>query len=302
MNATTAHLQGRRAVNRFRRTALGRLSPVLTVSIAVWFAVSPLSAAPSFASPVFARAWDAIEEQHPNYWGALTTAQPGFQEAYLDAPNNLRLVQYFDKGRMELNDLETDAVTSGLLATEMRDGRIDVGGGITLPLVPARINIAGDPGTDGPTYADLADLPAIAPMSLPKLTVYTYDRGFTSGAIDDPHPIDLVTAAGPDVAYVRDPGGHYAQYVYRPFLDFIAALPAPITQTTGYPIAPFFFASIDISGVRTTILIQAFERRVLTYNPHGPTGFQIEFANTGVQYYRWRYLNPLPAPTPIAPP
>ena len=50
------------------------------------------------------------------------------------------------------------------------------------------------------------------------------------------------------------------------------------------------------------MLIQAFERRVLTYTPGNPAAFQVEMGNIGQHYYDWRYgTNPpptvVPAPT-----
>ena len=39
------------------------------------------------------------------------------------------------------------------------------------------------------------------------------------------------------------------------------------------------------------MLIQAFERRVLTYNPANPPAFQVEMGNIGLHYYDWRYNN-----------
>jgi hypothetical protein len=37
------------------------------------------------------------------------------------------------------------------------------------------------------------------------------------------------------------------------------------------------------------VLIQAFERRVLTYTPDNPPGFTVEYGNIGRHYYTWRY-------------
>jgi Tol biopolymer transport system component len=41
--------------------------------------------------------------------------------------------------------------------------------------------------------------------------------------------------------------------------------------------------------VRKQVLVQAFERRVLTYTPDNPDGFKVEAGNVGLQYLRWRY-------------
>ena len=54
------------------------------------------------------------------------------------------------------------------------------------------------------------------------------------------------------------------------------------------------------------VLIQAFERRALTYVPTNPQGFQVEMANIGQHYFDWRYRNAGACPgdvigTPTAP-
>ena len=49
-------------------------------------------------------------------------------------------------------------------------------------------------------------------------------------------------------------------------------------------------------------LIQAFERRVLTYTPANPAAFQVEMGNVGRHYYLWRYGNgPGTTTTPTPP-
>jgi hypothetical protein len=35
--------------------------------------------------------------------------------------------------------------------------------------------------------------------------------------------------------------------------------------------------------------VQAFERRVLTYNPDNSDGWKVEAGNVGQHYYQWRY-------------
>ena len=61
----------------------------------------------------------------------------------------------------------------------------------------------------------------------------------------------------------------------------------------------------------TDVLVQAYERRDLTYVPTNQPGWQVEMANIGQHYFDWRYRNygicpgtvpvtptpPVPAPT-----
>lgn len=66
-------------------------------------------------------------------WGL----QPDYttMESYQQSPNGQRLVQYFDKARMEINDPANtsgplNGVTNGLLVVEMVSGRVKKGDGI----------------------------------------------------------------------------------------------------------------------------------------------------------------------------
>src|SRR5687768_7792991 len=77
-----------------------------------------VSAAPvgqaTFADPAFARMWTRTDELVSNgtvkrsfYWGPKPLSGP-IAEAYAEGTNGKHLVQYFDKGRMEVNDPGAD--------------------------------------------------------------------------------------------------------------------------------------------------------------------------------------------------
>jgi hypothetical protein len=46
---------------------------------------------------------------------------------------------------------------------------------------------------------------------------------------------------------------------------------------------------VRVDGVERLVLVQAFERRVLTYTPSNPDGWRVEAGNVGQHYYEWRY-------------
>src|SRR4051794_24732798 len=52
-----------------------------------------------FGSDGIAKQWNDVEPKSPNFWGPAD--QPAVQEAYAEATGGERLVQYFDKARME---------------------------------------------------------------------------------------------------------------------------------------------------------------------------------------------------------
>jgi len=65
-----------------------------------------VGAAGGFANPAFQTQWQQGEAITPNFWGPLALAHDGRQEPYVEAPGGSRLVQYFDKARMELTQSE----------------------------------------------------------------------------------------------------------------------------------------------------------------------------------------------------
>ncbi|NJM07394.1 hypothetical protein HC891_16235 [Candidatus Gracilibacteria bacterium] len=56
----------------------------------------------------------------------------------------------------------------------------------------------------------------------------------------------------------------------------------------GYPISEPYWMRVQVNGA-TFVLAQAFERRVLTYNPTNAPAWQVEMGNVGQHYYTWRY-------------
>ena len=58
---------------------------------------------------------------------------------------------------------------------------------------------------------------------------------------------------------------------------------------TGYPISEAYWTTVLVAGVPQDVLVQAFERRVLTYTPSNPAGWEVEAGNVGQHYHRWRY-------------
>jgi hypothetical protein len=75
----------------------------------------------------------------------------------------------------------------------------------------------------------------------------------------------------------------------------------PWMSVTGYPISESYWSYVKVDGKYTDVLIQAYERRVLTFVPHLPSPFKVQMGNIGVHYYEWRYTNPAP-PVATKPP
>src|SRR5205823_8652582 len=116
-----------------------------------------------FADPAFRTAWErpdgpvaagAVERGW--VWGPA----PGtsLTEPFAGLPGNSHLVQYFDKGRMEINDPNAKKddpfyVTNGLLAVELISGLQQTGVVTYQVRGPAAINLASDSDDpSAPTY------------------------------------------------------------------------------------------------------------------------------------------------------
>ena len=139
----------------------------------------PVRAAEPFADPAFRTLWErtdgpvaALAVQRTFLWGP-TPISGVVQEKYAQSPGGMRLVQYFDKSRMEITQpgsAQTSAfyVTNGLLVIELMTGHIPIGADSSQVELrdPANINAVGDSDdANAPTYQTLAklrDLPARA--------------------------------------------------------------------------------------------------------------------------------------------
>jgi hypothetical protein len=257
-------------------------------------------------SSAFQRTWERTD-QDPTVrpyrtwiWGPQAFSALMW-EAYDEAPDGMRLVQYFDKSRMEDNSYrEPNApwdVSNGLLVNELISGRMQIGDNNFEEREPASVNVAGDADdTAGPTYSTFTDMLALAP----------YDAGTTitqrlarDGTIsNDPSLAQYgVTAA----ELVDLPGIRHR--VASPFWTFMtsqgqvyengsfanANLFENPYYATGLPITEAYWANVKVGNVQRDVLMQCFERRCLTYTPSNSAEWQVEMGNVGMHYYAWRH-------------
>ncbi len=259
------------------------------------------SAATTFASPAFTLQWERGEATVQNFWGPLPNATGTLYEEYRQsAPTGQRVVQYFDKGRMEINT-PGGPVTNGLLTNELITGRVQVGDAQFVQREPARIPVAGDPENAFPTYADLRffqSTPAQAPKAVTILA--GPGNGVPFGVITSPYQQG---GTDPNASIVGfDPlTRHYVPRAFADFRNRVGLL------TVGYAVTEPFYATLKVGGVSKVVMIQAFERRVLTYTPANTPAFLVEFGNIGQHYYQYRHPrggseNPPPlVPQPVPP-
>ncbi len=271
----------------------GWLILVGLIAVGLGWGRAATQAATGFATPIFQQQWTSGEAITPNFWGPLANATEAKQEPYKEAADGQRTVQYFDKGRMEMT---RGAITNGLLATEIVTGRIQRGDATFEQHAPPAIPMAGDPDTTGATYAALAtkgqQLLAPAPD--------TTNSDAASLALSASGDVTVNPKSGsqpPAYAFTLYDGAT-KHNVARAFADYRALAGL---GTIGYAISEPFVATVKVAGTPRAVLIEVFERRVLTYTADNPATFQVEMGNIGQHYYQWRY-GPGVATTPTTAP
>lgn len=260
----------------------------------------------AFANAAFEERWERLDRPvaefgvDRTFWWGPGPYTEGMTEEYAQSPGNERLVQYFDKTRMEINNPNANPdelwyVTNGLLVVEMIEGKIQVGDAEFRDAEPANVPVAGDPDNPlGPTYATLAQRLDDAPHDQNALIAERLERdgnvtqdesladygiGIGTYVLETDHTVaepfwEIMNASGP----VWVDGQLVTDQLFRN--EFYAI---------GYPIMEPYWSTAVVAGVEQDVLLQCFERRCLTYTPGNEAGFQVEAGNVGQHYYRWRY-------------
>lgn len=258
---------------------------------------------------VVARSW---------LWGPETFSPPsGNTEPYA---GGTRQVLYFDKARMEINDSTNGFVTNGLLVRELISGRLATGDAtFTQRRAADDIPVAGDPTNNaGPTYASFTNVASLngdngvnSRINAPVSDSLNKDGSLGTASSDLSSKAKYVYFDAslrhnvPDVfwTFMNQRGTIYenGQFVKdQPVLGINPA--APWLDANGLPITEAYWAKVTLAGQSKDVLIQAFERRVLTYTPSNPPAFQVEMGNVGRHYFSWRYDAKYDQITPPPPP
>jgi hypothetical protein len=259
----------------------------------------------SFVDKAFELIWNRSDrpiarQQVTRSWLWGPTGLVARAEGYLQLGGGLRQVQYFDKGRMEINNPNGNRqspwfVTSGLLVRELISGNMQVGNNEFINRESSDVPLAGDPGdTVGPTYASFVNIINVRSSDR---TAATVDQRIMRDGSVVPFNGSGVPAA--TIAKYIPETGHNIPQVFFTYLtkDDVIYVNGRTTKgrvmdwiyTMGYPISEAYWTRATIAGVEQWVLVQPFERRVLTYVPNNPAGWQVEQGNVGRHYYRWRY-------------
>lgn len=253
-----------------------RFSAVCAVLAAVLLATDGARAATEFAHPDFRAPYVAGESITPNFWGPLRLASDGYRQDYNGRD---RTVQYFDKARMEWQSGR--GVTFGLLATEMVTGRIQLGDNEFLNKTPRDIPVAGDEDGEGATYLDIFQNRNLVLGATPQRTGEEFSLLFVEGQFvtDRRNTTNLRTLRLTDYDSTTR---HNVIQVFRQYRDRVGF------STIGYAISEPFASYFTVGGVETPVVVQVFERRILTFTPDNPPAFQVEMGNIGRHYFFWR--------------
>ncbi|MCC6628395.1 MAG: cellulase family glycosylhydrolase [Chloroflexi bacterium] len=297
---------------RKRQAALSLivLAGLLLAPLLALLPAQPAAAATGFVTRAFEDKWNRtdlpVDKEGATrswVWGTPLNART---EPYVQSPGRQRQVQYFDKSRMEINDPATNAVTNGLLATELIRGRLQYGDLYDAEgeeRGPARVNVAGDDDdTSGPQYASFTSHLREAPLPEGAPVTQTMDRNGVVG--DDPSKAARGVTAG---VLVRETNSRVAS-VFWDYLQTTGPVAVgnarpterifePWFDATGFPTTRPYWARVKVANQVQDVLIQAFERRVLTYTPDNSNpAFRVEMGNIGRHYFTWRYgQQPTPA-------
>jgi hypothetical protein len=293
--------------------------------------VLPARAAPfdgtrgQFRDDAFRTVWARTDSESVRggrswYWGP----QPWFDyaEFYRQGVNGLRTVQYFDKARMEINDPANRSfqggVTNGLLVVELVSGQLKRGND---PWdndfrTPADVPVAGNPKADNPNapaYAVFAGIATINnngyrdPNRLGQRVEAALDRGGNISARPD------LARPETEIVQYNTVTGHNIPRVFWNFMNLTGpvieggvrrgATVVDWTFAMGLPITDAYWTRAKVGAAETDVLVQLFERRVLTYTPTNPGGYKVEMGNVGQHYFQWRYPHlgaawTLPDPNP----
>jgi len=265
-----------------------------------------------FAAEAFRAQWERTDAlvatgvaDYSWYWGPGPRS-PQLMERDDGSPGGKRLVVYYDKGRMELPLPLAGArgaaqVSFGRLVYEMVTGNIQLGSQRFDNGAPAGIPVAGaldDPLA--PTYGVFARMLGPAPVATGQRPGQSLDRAGQLRARPE------LAAAYPETAYAVFDGvtEHNVPQVFDAFMR--RAAPVQTEQgvrseqvidplaVVGRPISEAYWADLELDGRLLPVLVQLFERRVLTYNPANPAPYRVEMGNAGLHYYLWRYAGDRP--------
>lgn len=174
-----------------------------------------------------------------------------------------RLAQYFEKGRLEDHSQEvTDPnwqFMYGLLADQLQQAS-------------AALPVGGDTSTV--SYATIHELASPDRRVAPPTFFLGGVHQQSDGSVFVPYN-----------AHLQREAGHNVPPIFWNYLNRTDLFPGGWLHDIGLPMTEPVMATVDKGSVTgRQILIQAFQRTILTYDPLNPSDWQVERANVGTDY------------------
>jgi len=255
------------------------------------------------SNPVFQKVWDkadgpVVAGKVARSWLWGPQANYLGMETYVEGDNSERLVRYYDKSRMEVNHPATNSddpyyVTNGLLVTELIANEIQLGDSeFITATVPSTLPVAGDPRKDNPLTPGYQALRGVSSLhgenQAPNRVGQRVDQAIDVNGIVS---VDPTANAGlaKYAAYAPQTGHNIPDLFWSYLQKMQADYGFDWTFVMGYPISEAYWTQMRVSGQDMPVMIQAYQRRVLTYTPGFAEGWQVEMGNVGQHYFEWRY-------------
>ncbi|HEX2915218.1 MAG TPA: hypothetical protein VH186_30920 [Chloroflexia bacterium] len=239
------------------------------------------------------------QSNHSWVWGNSIATKV---ENYAEGQNGQREVEYFDKARMELTNPNSGSVTNGLLVKELISGKLQLGNNsFESRGAGASVHVAGDDNAanPGPTYQSLKK---VASLELDKASEKALGKEVEDALDQDGNVSRIAPPAVVKNVYYDNTLKHNIPDVFWNFMnqpgtvwDKSSGRYVPNNKlfnwmdVMGLPLTEAYWTTTLVGGQLKPVLVQAFERRVLTYTPSNPTQYQVEMGNVGMHYYTWRY-------------
>jgi hypothetical protein len=211
-------------------------------------------------------------------------------EQYVETAGGDREVYYFDKARLEMNDVEGEEIeiTAGLLVRDMILGQAQTGDDQFEEIGPADVPVAGDIKRVNPNAPTYASLKPLASLDDQPNRAEEREGEWITEVINSISAVGSYEELEGMVRYgsYEETLGHNLAAVFETYLESLAV---DWIVSVGLPLTEPYWVETLVGGEEMWVLVQAFERRLLTYTPDNDPTWQVEMGNVGRHYYEWRY-------------
>jgi hypothetical protein len=207
-------------------------------------------------------------------WAGPQVAEPF--RAYYEQYQGLRVLGYPLTGQVEANGYSAQYFEKGRLEDHRADA-VDEGWTIMYGRLTAELIERGGNTTVSDTTLTYAELQRqAAPTGR-----HPAPDAFVAGVVETPAGVFVPYDAGLRPAY-----GYIVPYIFWDYITRDDLFPAGWLHDIGLPMTGAFQVRASKNGILHELTVQAFERAVLTNDPHNPLDWQVERGNIGADAVR----------------